>query len=486
MSAAASAAVPAADANSTIDSDTVEALERFLDSELNISQIVLNEDALNDEIQQTSINKVNVLAVLLDRSLKENSQLKVDLNFLYKQFEELRNECQLDRVNSKIIEESLLESKKFIKNHADSSIQVYEKVLDNLADFKCEFDELHDEFNDLKENTEGNYSNITSLERDLNDLQQYIRRPTIEISGVSDRIHQSILEDHVIHNILAQIGVYVSTMDIVACHRLQKRNPNKPAPVVVRFVNRKHAVMAIKNRAHLKHNRNLRGLFIFDNLCPRYREIFDRLSQLRSEGNVQQVWSYNGKVFYKLNNYRNSRGKRIGHMNDMIPLLRDIELRRLELVAENESILNESVEYESVDIKNSDTVCPPSKEQSSPTVDQINDVFARFEADNPPASQNIINSIVSTSVTSSDTGSPVEPITVNISLTTETPQPSMDDSASATEVTGPVIANSLSREVPIVDTVVVDNDISIQTVSTAAVVDDSATYSKPCKSYFLV
>ncbi len=169
------------------------------------------------------------------------------------------------------------------------------------------------------------------------DLQQYIRRPTIEISNVPETIEQRDLESYIIHQVLKRtIGYTIDPWDIEACHRLAKKNPRKPAPVVVRFVNRKHAVAAIQGRYQLKSFPHLRRIFIHDNLCPRYREIFNDLSDLKREGHVQQVWSYNGKVHYKQYDTRYGRGKRVYHLNDLEPLKEHIRLETLERFAEAE------------------------------------------------------------------------------------------------------------------------------------------------------
>ena len=167
-------------------------------------------------------------------------------------------------------------------------------------------------------------NSIKSVEKDLSDLQQYIRRWSIEISGIPTRIPQHDLEKHVAENILRPLGVHVGDNDIDACHRLAKRDPRKPANVVVRFVNRKNAVDAIKNRYLLKQHK---CLFIHYNLCPSYRAILDSLSNLRKEGIVNQVWTYNGKVTYKKSSNRWGRGTRIWHIDELESLQVESQLK---------------------------------------------------------------------------------------------------------------------------------------------------------------
>ena len=124
-----------------------------------------------------------------------------------------------------------------------------------------------------------------------------------------------------IENVLRPIGVDCGYWDIEACHRLAKKKPWKPAPVIVRFRNRKDAVHSVKNRNQLKQNVQLKGVFITDNLCPTYSTFFDKLSELKNEGIISHVWSYNGKVSYKATPNRWVKGTRIAHIDDLKPLM---------------------------------------------------------------------------------------------------------------------------------------------------------------------
>ena len=69
---------------------------------------------------------------------------------------------------------------------------------------------------------------------------QYVRRESLIISGIPDKIDQRHLEETVIR-ILRSIGVQtISSYEISACHRLHKKGNNRyPAQTIVRFTNRK-------------------------------------------------------------------------------------------------------------------------------------------------------------------------------------------------------------------------------------------------------
>ena len=285
-------------------------------------------------------------------------------------------------------EASLLEQ----RNTFDEKIEM---ILDFNSELREEIDNLYDSEIPLIKNR------IKTLEYEHYDLSQYIRRPTIEISGVPSNVPQEHLESHMI-DLLGHIGLYITPKAIVACHRLKNRNYRQPANVVVRFVNRKHAVFAIKNRFRLKHHRDLKRIYIYDNLCPQYRRIFDKLNDLKNDGFINHVWSYNGKVSFKKSTNRYARGTRVSHIEDLDSLLNDARLHRLALEEEREIAARAPVDYpavqqsdhvgdiaqiayESVDVASGDAAAPSN---ASPRAEVLNlpPMSALEEVDEPAES----------------------------------------------------------------------------------------------------
>ena len=71
------------------------------------------------------------------------------------------------------------------------------------------------------------------------------RENTIEICGIPTEVANVELEKTVVE-ILSSISCSITPEDIQACHRLSTKN------TIVKFVNRKNAVLAIGNRKLLK------------------------------------------------------------------------------------------------------------------------------------------------------------------------------------------------------------------------------------------
>ena len=172
---------------------------------------------------------------------------------------------------------------------------------------------------DIKKQLDESWDATETLERELNQLSQYNRRENIEISGIPDSIDNLELEKNVIR-ILREIGVYgLDYYEIAACHRLKKRNNEKYASVIVRFINRKRAVQCFQNRKYLKESfgREFPDLYIFENLCPRYRSIFDSCMDLKNSGEIKKLWTFNGIINFKTSNNTYERPKKIFHINDL-------------------------------------------------------------------------------------------------------------------------------------------------------------------------
>ena len=78
---------------------------------------------------------------------------------------------------------------------------------------------LQDENQRLRKKVSDLESKVITLESDHNSLEQYGRRNNIEISGILDTVPDQNLEQKVIE-ILDEIDVSVSPIDIEGCHRM--------------------------------------------------------------------------------------------------------------------------------------------------------------------------------------------------------------------------------------------------------------------------
>ena len=155
------------------------------------------------------------------------------------------------------------------------------------------------------------------LEKDLAYSQQYGRRENIEITGIPESVSNDNLLNYILL-LFEKIGMCnIARESFHAWHRLKKTDRHKPANVIVRFVNRQDAHDALERRKLLKGLPGLRNIYIIENLCPKYMDIFDKCNELKRTNRISRTWTYNGIVHYKTSNERNGRGKKLFHMDEV-------------------------------------------------------------------------------------------------------------------------------------------------------------------------
>ena len=121
------------------------------------------------------------------------------------------------------------------------------------------------------------------------------------------------MEEKVI-NVLDKVNVNVTKNDIEACHRL-----GDSRKTIVRFVNRKHSLEALKNKKMLMSvdltsiglDRNT-NLFLSQNLSDK---IAFHCRELRRKRLIDSTWVYGGKVLIKIQD--NGNKEEIKHLSQL-------------------------------------------------------------------------------------------------------------------------------------------------------------------------
>ena len=135
---------------------------------------------------------------------------------------------------------------------------------------------------------------LRRLTYDNDRLEQYTRRENIRIFGVqsetgesSDSVEKKALE------VMKATGASVSSNDIAACHRVG-RPKNGSQPIIVRFVSRKKRAEVMRNKRHLKDQRQQKKTFITDDLTGHRLKLFHYVKDLNQ---IEKVWTVDGKIF---------------------------------------------------------------------------------------------------------------------------------------------------------------------------------------------
>ena len=151
----------------------------------------------------------------------------------------------------------------------------------------------------LSEENDELYDSIREHKLEMTNLNQYGRRENVEFCNVPENIEQSSLEKHIIA-VMDSIGVKVASHNIVAVHRIGKKNRNRPRNVIIRFVNRKSAFSILKNKKKLNTSNKYKNYYIIENLCPYNKKIFNTLYKHKKQEEIHSVWSFNGQVYAKV------------------------------------------------------------------------------------------------------------------------------------------------------------------------------------------
>ena len=204
--------------------------------------------------------------------------------------------------------------------------------LTRLSTLENENNKMKDELRKLRtriviseENIDDQWDYIYALEKQVSKLDQYGRRENVEIAGIPSNVSDKNLESEVLR-ILRQIGLkHLSHFHIVGCHRIGSRDKYGSRNTIVRFLNRKDAIQCLKLRKNLNLCRYIgyNNLRLMENLCPSYKSIFDDLNELKQEGVVKEVWTFNGIVNYRTTDDLSQKPIKVLHGNELEKLYSD-------------------------------------------------------------------------------------------------------------------------------------------------------------------
>ena len=146
--------------------------------------------------------------------------------------------------------------------------------------------QLKKELVKLRSNNDDLQDSVYDLEKQCYKNNQYSSRENIE------SISHKKLEPKMVE-ILNEMGIKISSYHIVAIHRIGKKFNNKPRNVIIRFINRKNVYRILSNSKKLSAAAKKCGcdnVYAYENLCPGYRNIFNKCYKLKKEKVLQGVW----------------------------------------------------------------------------------------------------------------------------------------------------------------------------------------------------
>ena len=159
---------------------------------------------------------------------------------------------------------------------------------------------------------------LYNLERNFNMSQQYLRRDSLQITGIPTHINDAQTEDEVIE-IFREAKVTVNrqpikSQDIQAAHRIGKKGN-----VIVKVVNRKFVRMALVSGKNLKGNRKYgvgTKLYLNDSFIPEVSYFNYLIRMTIKDKTIPRYKVHNGVNLVQ--RYEGDEFLEIGHANDQI------------------------------------------------------------------------------------------------------------------------------------------------------------------------
>jgi hypothetical protein len=112
------------------------------------------------------------------------------------------------------------------------------------------------------------------------------------------------------------LDVALTRDDISVAHRLGKRrNDQNPAPIIVKFTNRRARNAVFGARKSLANHQP--RIFINEHLIKSRAELLSKARQLVKAKKIQSAWTNNGQIFIRLSDLPDSRPIRIDDLKDL-------------------------------------------------------------------------------------------------------------------------------------------------------------------------
>ena len=190
---------------------------------------------------------------------------------------------------------------------------------------------------------------VTSLEENLNSLNQYARRNNIVLLGIPECVTDNALEATVA-SILVDSDVEVDSNALEACHRFGKPEKiTKSRKTIVRFINRKYCKKALLNRKKLvildneKHQLgSINKIFISENLSWMNENIAFEARKLKRRGAIYGYFTRDGVVHIKLS--KHDKVIKIFHKSHFCKCILDYEEEENDLFHDVSQEVNNSVQ----------------------------------------------------------------------------------------------------------------------------------------------
>lgn len=215
------------------------------------------------------------------------------------------------------IVDQMMDSEKFkiffkslVKEAMDEKVENLKKRLDvtdgEIHDLRVENEQLIGVNEELQRRVDNLNECVEMHAMTVEELQQYSRRNTVLVSGVSEEKGENT--DEVIKKLAAEkIKVPITDADIDRTHRIGKPKQGVPRAIVVKFTR-----YNVKNQI-MRARRNLKGsrIGIQEMLTVYKQRLLGRAQELVKEASwVKSTWSWDGRIYVLVQPEGQEEGKK--------------------------------------------------------------------------------------------------------------------------------------------------------------------------------
>ena len=133
---------------------------------------------------------------------------------------------------------------------------------------------------------------VSHLKFELNRLEQYSRKSSIRVYGVTETDGERVGEK-VIEKIKEEIDADIDAKEIDVVHRVGKKSQDKTRGILVKFVSHKTKEKIMRKKKSAK---NIR---ISEDLASGTRVMLNKIHTEKQNVNIEKAWTIDGRIKYK-------------------------------------------------------------------------------------------------------------------------------------------------------------------------------------------
>ena len=237
---------------------------------------------------------------MADNDNQEKSEVEPTLSELRSMLVVLQ--CSVN--NILLDSQKLKEEMSALKLSVDTQGREFQKMKESLERITKENESLKNELIRAKEKLKEQRENTQYLWYSLDDLEQYARQNSLEISGVPESGYTSTEE--VVLSVAKALNVEITPNDIEISHKLRRRGATNT--IIAKFVSHKVKSELYKRRTKLTDIKladicpsyasaiDTSRLFINENLTNFRRHLLGRANGMKKDGLLLSVWTIDGKL----------------------------------------------------------------------------------------------------------------------------------------------------------------------------------------------